>query len=158
MDRVSTASPFQGHWVWGAFFPEPVRSPQVAERLPLGGEQTELQPAWQHLRLSRQWVSDEHSFTQPVLFWSWGHTPGFSSPAPGDGGSRESPGRIESSPTGIPTACSKIFTFLTPQTSSLAPGVLITTQRAPCPCQESLTLGGSLMLGFRVQSSWDLSP
>lgn len=83
----------------------------VAEGLPLGGEQTELQPAWQHLRLSWQLLSEEHSFTQSVLLWSWGHTPGFSAPAPGDGGSRELSGRIEASPTGIPTPCSKSFTF-----------------------------------------------
>lgn len=106
-DRVSTASTFQGVRVPGSrvpFLPEPcapclsqhLTAPpclcQVAEGLPLGREQIKLQPAWQHLRLSKHWLSEEHSSTHSVLSWSWGHTPGFSAPASGDGESRECQG------------------------------------------------------------------
>lgn len=165
VDRVSTASTFPRACVWGALLPRAPALPplaalaappcpsQVAEGLPLGLEQTELQPAWQHLRLSRHWSSEEHSFAQSVLSWSWGHTPAFSAPAPRDGGSGELWGR-----TGAQSHQDTQLLLQDPQISTprssggvLVPGTLLTPpQRAPSPGQGSLTLGDSLMLGFRA--------
>lgn len=95
MDRVSTAS--RGPRIWDALLRQtqtqtqalpPLATPpcplQVTPGLPLGLEQTELQPARQHLRLSAQSSSKLHSNTQPVIGSSWGHTPGFSVPVPWD--------------------------------------------------------------------------
>lgn len=134
---------------------------QVTPGLPLGLEQTELQPAWQHLRLSAQSLSKVHSNTQSVIGSSWGHSPGFSASVPWDGwvGAETCQGEPSPVPPAYPLPAPRSPNFNPKDFGFFGPRApIISSQTASPPSQGSLTLENSPMLGFKVPSPLGLEP